>query len=264
MSDKRYKKLLKIGMRFESTFHDDHWNEMYSLAEKYYLHNGDLEIPFHFKTKNGIEYDENGIALGRWISDQRQNYKKQKISEDRIQKLLEIGMIFTAILDKKAWNEWYNLAKKYYLHYGDLRIPQKFQTINGIDYDENGVKLGTWIATQRSRYNSDKMPKERAEMLECIGMVCNVNKNWESICEICIQNGLDFNKLKKIISNISVQEFQSKIVFLESNNTPLINEDGILHEIFSMSSINMEAKYGISLENLIKQYYIDSSKKKGV
>ena len=97
---------------------------MYSLAENYYLHKGDLEIPFHFKTKNGINYDENGVALGRWISDQRRNYKNQKISEDRIQKLLKIGMIFTAILDKKAWSEWYDLAKKYYLHYGNLKIPQ--------------------------------------------------------------------------------------------------------------------------------------------
>lgn len=264
ISNKRYKKLLKIGMRFESTFHDDHWNEMYSLAENYYLHKGDLEIPFHFKTKNGINYDENGVALGRWISDQRRNYKNQKISEDRIQKLLKIGMIFTAILDKKAWSEWYDLAKKYYLHYGNLKIPQKFKTLNGIEYDEDGVKLGTWIATQRSIYNLGKMPKERAEMLECISMVWNINKNWESICEISLQNGLDFNKFKKIISNISIQEFQSKIAFLKSNNIPLINENGILHEIFSMSSINMETKYGISLENLIKQHYIEPSKKKGV
>ena len=51
-----------------------------------------------------------------------------------------------------VWNKKYNLAKMYYEHYGNLEVPVKFKTTNGIDYDEKGIALGTWISTQRHAY----------------------------------------------------------------------------------------------------------------
>ena len=39
----------------------------------------------------------------------------------------------------------YNLAKAYYEHHGNLEIPARFKTINGYEYDENGINLGYWI-----------------------------------------------------------------------------------------------------------------------
>lgn len=52
-----------------------------------------------------------------------------------------------------TWEDKYELARLYYEHYGNLEIPQSFKTVNGYDYDENGVALGSWIGTQRSVYN---------------------------------------------------------------------------------------------------------------
>lgn len=45
-----------------------------------------------------------------------------------------------------------------------------------------------------------------------------------------------------------------KIKFLMDNNIP-ITENGILNEIFSMSSEALKEKYGLSLVNLIDRYY---------
>ena len=45
---------------------------------------------------------------------------------------------------------------------------------------------------------------------------------------------------------------------------PITDESGKLHEIFSMSSVNMQIKYGISLEELINTYYKSEERRKGI
>ena len=152
------------------------WMDKYELAKAYYDHYGDLEISANFKTKNGYEYDENGVALGKWINTQRDAFKgngRYKISKEQIKLLKEIGMRFETKNYGEEWNKKYELAKAYFEHYGNLEIPQSFKTKNGYEYDENGVALGVWIITQRQAFKgnvTNKMSKERIELLKEIGM----------------------------------------------------------------------------------------------
>ena len=154
---------------------DENWNRYYELAKKYYEYYGNLDIPQKFKTINGIDYDENGIALGIWISTQRTAYKgedNRRLTNFQIELLENIRMKWS-VLDEN-WNIRYELAKKYYKHYGNLDIPQKFKTINGIDYDENGIALGKWINTQRNAYKGEcnrRLTNSQIELLENIGMI---------------------------------------------------------------------------------------------
>ena len=176
MTQEKIKLLEEIGMRFETSFHNDEWNKKYELAKAYYKHHGNLEIPFKFKTANGIDYDENGVALGTWIDCQRRAYKgkgENKITQEKIKLLEEIGINFKIRDNDEEWNKKYELSKVYYKHYGNLEMPFKFKTANGIDYDENGVALGSWIATQRNAYNSKgthKITQKQIKLLEEIGM----------------------------------------------------------------------------------------------
>ena len=69
------------------------------------------------------------------------------------------------------------------------------------------------------------------------------------ICEIWFTN------------NISNRELVSKINYLNSLGVSLtINNH--LHPIFSMGNINMQARYGISLETLLTEYLILNEKTK--
>ena len=83
--------------------------DKYNLAKIYYEHYSNLEIPQTFKTVNGYEYDENGIALGNWVSQQRRAYKEKgtyKITEDQIKLLEEIGMKwFSETIDNNLQQE---------------------------------------------------------------------------------------------------------------------------------------------------------------
>ena len=125
----------------------------------------------------------------------------------------------------------YNLAKKYYEHYGNLNIPVKFKTINGIDYDENGVALGNWLRNQKKAYNGKrtyKISKEKIRLLEEIGIVWFTSKSDENMQKEEI-NSNNIKRKEKEITN-RVYSYLGKI----DNNDPLTKEklnEGFIDEL---------------------------------
>ncbi len=248
MPEQHIEALQQIGMRFGRK--RPSWDFMYSYAKKYYEHHHDLEVPARFKTNDGYTYDENGeIGLGTWIYNQR----KMNISDTEHGKLLaQIGMRFNRKMTSLSWEEWYGYAKKYYEHYHNLMVPFQFKTNDGYTRDDNGsIVLGGWIANQRRLLDPNS---ERGALLKQIGMVWNVKKNREEVMEICRLNDIAYDINKHLLDSITVQELTSKIAYLKAHNLELTNNDGVLHEIFGMSSVDMKEKYGLSLSDMIKEY----------
>ena len=168
----RGKLLSQIGMRFENKISTLTWEEMYEYAQKYYETYGDLEVPQKFKTNDEITYDSNGkINLGRWIANQRQKC----LPESEQGKLLsQIGMRFKSKISILTWEEMYQYANKYYESHGNLEVPQKFKTNDGVTYDSSGkINLGKWITRQRNRCIPEG---ERGKLLLQIGMRFADNK----------------------------------------------------------------------------------------
>lgn len=64
------------------------WNRIYNIASKYYNDHGDLLVPNNYIT-------EDNIRLGRWIGTQRDNYKKHILSDEKINLLEKIGMVWS-------------------------------------------------------------------------------------------------------------------------------------------------------------------------
>ena len=223
ITEEKIKKLEEIGMIWGSFGLD--WDNWYDLAKTYYDHCGNLKISHNFKTINGYEYNENGVKLGNWICSQRRAYKGQgtvKITEKKIKKLEEIGMVWDTL--ERDWNNWYDLAKTYYEYYGNLKIPNSFKTVNGYEYNENGVKLGNWICNQRIRHGTRKMPEERIKKLEKIGMIWYIHKkslNEEITTSNKIQKNIELlNKLKSLLNQYDNNELPSK----EEMNQQFIKE----------------------------------------
>ena len=69
-----------------------------------------------------------------------------------------------------------------------------------------------------------------------------------------MQHNIDLKMSDKIIERISKIELISKINYLEANNLELVDSTGKLIDIFSMSSIDIQDKYDISLEAIIDTY----------
>ena len=185
ISEDQIKLLEEIGMRFETNYKEEEWNKKYGLAKAYFEHNGNLEIPCSYKTLNGYEYVEEGIALGAWLNTQRQAYKGVgtcKITEEQIKLLEEIGMRFETRDNNEEWNKKYKLAKAYFEHHGNLEIPIDYKTLNGYEYTEEGIALGIWLNTQRQAYKGHgnfKITDEQIKLLEEIGMRFKTRDNNE-------------------------------------------------------------------------------------
>ena len=248
--------LTEIGMRFENKFLS--WEEMYEYAKIYYEYYNDLEVPYKFRTNDGYTYEEDGkIGLGQWIFKQRQNVP-QKSEQGHL--LTEIGMRFETKNNALSWEEMYEYAKIYYEHYNNLEVPVKFRTNDGYTYEEKGkIRLGQWISNQRHNISQKS---EKIQALDEIKMNWNLKIQKEEVNNLCIDNEINIELNKTVISHISAKELKSKITYLRANGIELTNEDGKLHEIFSMSSPDMKEKYGISLPEMIRDFYDVKQKRK--
>ena len=250
--------LTEIGMRFGTKNNTLSWEEMYEYAKIYYEYYNDLEVPYKFRTNDGYTYEEDGkIRLGQWIFKQRQNVP-QKSEQGHL--LTEIGMRFETKNNALSWEEMYEYAKIYYEHYNNLEVPVKFRTNDGYTYEEKGkIRLGLWIINQR--YNIPK-ESEKIQALDEIKMNWSPRIQKEEVNNLCIDNEINIELNKTVISHISAKELKSKITYLRANGIELTNEDGKLHEIFSMSSPDMKEKYGISLPEMIRDFYDVKQKRK--
>ena len=65
-----------------------HFEKCYIEAKNYFLSVGDLEIESTYVS-------ESGLKIGNWISNLRKAYKENKLSENKIKRLEEIGMIWS-------------------------------------------------------------------------------------------------------------------------------------------------------------------------
>ena len=270
LEEEKIQKLKLINFNFESNVYELAWQKMYNLAKKYYNHHGNLNFSDRFKTKNGIDYDEQGEKLGIWSKGQKKHFKEYILGTDptmdsRIKLLKEINFIFG---DKREflWKQMYNLAKKYYEHNGHSEIPGNFKTKDGINFDENGEPLGEWCKNLRVSLKNYKPAEnentdERIKQLDLIEFRYKLRKETETEkIELCQTHNINYNK-HKILAKMSYQELYAKIMFLLDSNI-LLEIDGKLHPIFTMCNENMMINYGISKEELIKNYYINKKERK--
>jgi hypothetical protein len=251
-------------MRFENKNSTLSWEEMYEYAKIYYEQYNNLEVPDRFKTNDGFTYVEDGnISLGKWIASQRTNEKNDKLELNKRELLLKIGMRFENKNSILPWKEMYGYAKIYYEYYGNLDVPTSFKTNDGYTRDDEGEALGKWIRRQRTNEKKDKLEFYKIQLLNSIGMIWDVKDNKEKIGNICSIYGINIDINKSILEHISIQELSSKINYLLDNNISIVDSEGKLHEIFSMSNINMQAKYNVSLEDLVNKYYIVDTESRG-
>ena len=163
LSADRVQRLEHIGLRWE--VYEPFWQKNFLLAQEYFIEHGDLLIPQHYETDDGTE-------LGSWLRNQRTKYRTGKLSDDRIEKLESIGMIWSP--EELRWENGIMHAKAYFEEFGDLAVPQKYVS-------SDGYNLGTWLGTVRKNYRSGKLSAEKIEQLEGIGVV------WDPIQQLWLR-----------------------------------------------------------------------------
>jgi hypothetical protein len=104
------------------------------------------------------------VKLGNWISDQKTNKGKGKLSNERIELLKKIPAWMNGIdlgeQQNKIWNENYKLLKIYEGIHHEIP-PQSYVT-------ENGIHLGSWISKQKTNEKEGTLSNERIKLLKNI------------------------------------------------------------------------------------------------
>jgi hypothetical protein len=147
--DKRQIKLLEAIPNWTWSVLDKMWEDGYTRTLKY----GFFKV--RVKTKDGFN-------LGSWQFTKRQDYKKGKLSPEKV-KLLEAIPGWTWDEYEDLWQQNFKLSKKH------GKLPIKFKT-------KDGFWLGGWQQKQRVHYNKGSLSEERVKLLETIP-----NWTWETM-----------------------------------------------------------------------------------
>ena len=62
-------------------------------------------------------------------------------------------------INDEAWENYYRYLKKYYKTHGNINVPAKYET-------EDGVRLGPWLKKQKELYSTARLADNRIKCLE--------------------------------------------------------------------------------------------------
>ena len=162
-------KLEKLGIRWNHRL-EAAWEKGFASAQKYRTEHGDLLVPVRYR-------DKNDFALGEWIVYNRQRYLGGNLTQNRIERLEAIGMVWSTSND--LWEQNYAAATQYYLEHGDLEVPIKYET-------PSGFGLGVWLGAQRAAHKAGELPQEQVERLNALGMdwTNRNDRKWMSLYDV--------------------------------------------------------------------------------
>lgn len=162
-------KLEKLGIRWNHRL-EAAWEKGFASAQKYRTEHGDLLVPVRYR-------DKNDFALGEWIVYNRQRYLGGNLTQNRIERLEAIGMVWSTSND--LWEQNYAAATQYYLEHGDLEVPIKYET-------PSGFGLGVWLGAQRAAHKAGELPQEQLARLDALGMdwTNRNDRKWMSLYDV--------------------------------------------------------------------------------
>ncbi len=223
LSELQIKKLSEIGMQWRSS-KDRIWEKYYAKAVEYYQKYGNLRLGIEKyndgaikkKDKYFIDVEEikesekisenknkhlidtketdNYASLSRWLAKLRMEQNNTEtvanrfLTPERVAALDALGMVWDT--PDILWEQHYNAAEQYYKEHNNLDIPKYY-------VNEDGIRLGCWIAKQRnlwqkennskkeeikrSGYNKNCLTKQQIIKLSAIGMDWGKKTNitWE-------------------------------------------------------------------------------------
>jgi len=109
------------------------WEEHFQQLQSYFHVHGHCRVPRIF---------EANPALGKWVWEQRRHYREGTIGAGRTAKLQDAGLRWAPGMED--WEAHFEALQVYKTVKGDCLVPLSF-------VEEDGTRLGTWVATQRSR-----------------------------------------------------------------------------------------------------------------
>jgi superfamily II DNA or RNA helicase len=132
---------------------DEQWFFSFESLKEYCSIKGTSLVPQKYKC-------ENGLALGSWVSNQRQKKIKSELNLEKIN-LLESLPFWSWDVVKDTWELGFQYLKEYSEKNGHCRVPRG--TIVNDDFD-----LSSWVRVQRRQKQIRRITIDRIKLLETL------------------------------------------------------------------------------------------------
>jgi predicted GNAT family N-acyltransferase len=110
----------------------EQWEEAFAALQKFHKREGHCRVT--------VTHTEEGIKLGRWVSNQR-HQNKGALTPAQLEKLKSVGFSWNPLIEQ--WEEGFEALQKFYKREGHSSVMATFM--------ENGFGLGRWVVSQRTR-----------------------------------------------------------------------------------------------------------------
>ncbi len=156
ISPARVAALNQLGMLWDVRAYT--WDKNIIKASQYFERYGNLDIP--------ANYFIDGFNIGTWIRSLRRLYRSGSLTQDKIDRLNKIGMLWNDSPERK-WELLYEQAKKFFSEHGGLDVPSTYVTADGFP-------LGKWLNERANNYDglirtNGVLTPERLQMLYDLG-----------------------------------------------------------------------------------------------
>ena len=146
----------------------DSWDYKYTLCKEYESENGKI-------TQSTVYKDVN---LGIWVSNQKTAFKKNKLDNERLEKMSLLCSWVFKETKKYTWDEMYALCKEYESENGKITQSTVYKDVN----------LGMWVNRQKRSFKKNKFDDKRLEKLSLLRswVFKETKKNtWDEMYALC-------------------------------------------------------------------------------
>jgi superfamily II DNA or RNA helicase len=147
LSPSQISRLNSLGYSWDPK--DEQWEEFFAALENFVRSNGHCRITQTMKV--------GGLKVGIWAVNQRA--RKERLTPTQISRLNSIGFSWDPLTEQ--WEAALSALKRFRLREGHCRVPQR--------HVEEGVRLGSWVNTQRQK--KDSLSAERTKRLNSEGFI---------------------------------------------------------------------------------------------
>jgi hypothetical protein len=140
------------SMNVDWELFDPRWEINYSLLETLKTREGYCNLP--------QAHIEDGVKLGLWLTRQRQKKRKGTLCLEKQHRLEEIGVAWEILV---RWEADVSLLERFKGREGHCNVPRV--------HTEDGMKLGSWLNTQRQHKKKGSLQLDRQRRLGEIGIV---------------------------------------------------------------------------------------------
>lgn len=159
---------------------DERWNNSFQLAREYKRKHEKLPVRTDTSDEAGSIY--------QWISNQKQLYKKGKLSKERRMALESLGVSVASKSADTLWEENYTFLCQFLSEYG------RFPASSDCKERKEIYSVYRWISKQRKAYKDGTLSQKRMTKLNQIGFVWDKadalwNERFEILKKFVCENG---------------------------------------------------------------------------